>query len=1049
MSSGFSTRTLTSATHPSPPRKPVKVENGSGLLRRLLRMPVTVIVWLMGEQRRLGWKRFFLRILFAIVVLFALYILFLILTLPRIDERTILSAAQSTVITDRNGVELYRVFGEQDRTIVAGTEIADAVKKAMIAIEDKRYYDRGCIDVRALARAVVSLGRAGGASTITRQLARNALDLKRENILSRKIKEFILGCQLERRYDKNKLLDLYLNWIPFGQNAYGVEQASRRYFGKAAKELTVAESAVLGSLPQLPSYFSPYGRHVRTVVDESVRAGIATRTIVSADDIDDDDVTIGLLGATVGSGTNALYVGGRADQVLRSMQDAGFITEEQRTEATEDLQVMTFKAVRENIRAPHFVLWAKEQVERLLEESAGQVVLEQGGLTIQTTLDWRLQEAAEEVIAHYRETAQKVYGAHNIALVALDPVTREILAYVGNVDYGDDAREGKIDMALAPRQPGSSFKPFVYAAAFQNGYGPATVLYDVPTKFGDYEPQNFEGAFWGLMSARRALGASRNIPAVKAYFLGGQEDRILALAETLGVPTPKRLKPAAGYGAALAIGAAEAPLLEMTQGFSTFAAGGTALPATGIIKVTDLRGSLLPLPDTASEERVGSAVLDPRIAYEVTSILSDVNARPNDFWKSILSVPGFQAAAKTGTSNKCLERDAKQNCKERKPDNVWTIGYTPALVAGVWAGNATSDPLSDKADGLTVAAPIWHDFMVRAHKLLKPSVSSFAAPEGIVQAQISQLSGELPTECTPVPLRRSDIFLSENAPTKDDPACVTLGVDKVTGLLASESCPVEAREDRSFLVPYNAAGKDFPQWDTDVLKWAGVQAKENPSAGSGLILFAAGSGGVLPLPLAPIETCDIALTPGRTIKPTVEILSPADGGSANYPSFQPTVSYTVGSRVRQMDFAIDSKLAASIVTAPFTAVLRVPRSIEQSGSHRLTVTVTDQYYNTASDEVTFFFQQDRSGPSIRVTEPQEGATLPAGSPLVMRAESDDSGGVKYVEFFLDNLLLTRKPVSPYELIYTAKVDPGEHTVKAVATDLAGNTAEDEVNIMVK
>ncbi len=1034
---------------------------------KILHTSNAAVCWLWRRKEYLGWRRSFLYTLSALFSLATFYLLFLWLTLPSINEQTILAASQSTVITDRSGVELYRIFGDQDRTIIPGNEIPDVVKKAMIAIEDRRYFERGCIDVRALARALLSFGQAGGASTITRQLARNALNLKRNSLLNRKMKEFILGCQLERKYSKEELLNLYLNWIPFGQNAYGVEQASSRFFGKHAKELTLAESAVLASLPQLPSYFSPYGRHVHTEVSEELRKKILDGTVTNAEDIRDSDVTIGLLGVTIGSGStvkggsgHSLYVGGRADQVLRSMQDAGFIDDVLRKKAERELKTMVFKQVRENIRAPHFVLWAKDQVENLFANSPEKGLLEQGGLTIQTTLDWRLQEAAEQVIAAHKDDVLKRFMASNIALVALDAETRNILAYVGNTDYGANTKEGKIDMAQVPRQPGSSFKPFVYAAAFGNGYGPATVLYDVPTKFGDYAPQNFEGSFWGLVSARRALGGSRNIPAVKTYFLGGQENTILDLAEKMGVRSPKAYMPEKGYGAALAIGAAEVPLIEMVQGYATLADGGMRTPITGIVKVTDQRGSLVYSPEDAPEPEPGPAI-DPRIAYLVTSVLSDIGARPNEFWKSVLSVPGTQAAAKTGTSNKCLEREEKPGgdpnlaaCKKRRPDNVWTIGYTPTLVTGVWAGNATSEPLSEKADGLTVAAPIWKEFMMKAQKILKPSVSGFAMPGGIVQTQISLLSGELPTECTPVELRRSDVFLTENVPTKDDPACVQLEVDRVTGLLASESCPAEAREMRSFFVPYNAAGRDFPQWDTDVANWVNAQAHENAAfmaTGSGAVrMFMAGSGGVLPLPFAPLQKCDISLTPGRTVQPTLALISPPQNGTVNYPSFVPKIQYTVGSRVHSIEYAIDGKVIATVTSFPWSPPLRVPKSIEKTGGHAFRVTLTDQYFNQISAEALITFSADSSGPDIRLTSPADGAEIAAGSPLSMRAQSaDPEGDVKYVEFFIDEQLIVRQPVPPYDITYPLNVTPGTHTVRAVATDLAGNSAEDAVTILVE
>lgn len=1047
MTAGFQIRSI-SEKRPQGGRMPFsraakKIRTGSAMA-----LPKRAFFWIREKWHQHGKWGFTWRAGVWAGGLMIVYILFLWLTLPRIDEETILAASQSTVVTDRNGIELYRIHGNEDRTYIPGTDIPKFAKDAVVAIEDERFFERGCIDIRALARAVVFFGRAGGASTLTRQLARNALDLQKENLISRKLKEMILGCQLEHKYEKEKILELYLNWIPFGQNAYGIEQASKRFLGKQAKDLTLAESAILAGLPQRPTYFSPYGRHVRTTVSAEVIAKIASGDITTSDDISEEDVQIGLIGAKVGTGTTLVYVGGRADQVLRNMVDQGRITENQLKTAVEEFSTITFKPVREAIRAPHFVLWAREQVEKMFEGSPDAALLEEGGLTIQTTLDWELQEIAEKVIAEHKDDILKRFMAHNAALIAADAHTGEILAYVGNTDYLDETAEGKIDMAQVPRQPGSSFKPFVYASAFKNGLSPSSILHDVPTKFGTYEPQNFEGDFWGVMSVRRALGGSRNIPAVKAYVIGGEEDTILSLVDQMGMPTPKLFKPDNGYGAALGIGAAETPLIEMVQGYSTFANEGRRKNLQGILKVTDQRGVLLHLPDIDTENPDGEEVLDPRIAYEVTSVLSDVSARPTEYWQNQLSIPGVQAAAKTGTSNKCLERDEKtEACKKRKPDNVWTMGYTPEIVAGVWVGNATSDPLSEKADGLTVAAPIWKEFLTRAQKVRKPVLTAFRTPQGIEQVQISLLSGQLPTACTPVPLRRSDIFLTENAPTLDDPSCVTLTVDRVTGLLASDSCPVSAREERSFYVAHSYRPETYPGWEKSVSDWAIAKSK-TMKTGSGVTLFLANSGAVLPLPLAPTEKCDMSLTPGRGVQPTLTILSPENGGGAGYPSFQPKISYSVGSNTREIKYEVDDKVIETKTGAPWVSPLRMPKSIKESGTHILKITVTDEYYNVITKQVSFTFSEDRSGPSIRVTAPEHGSTHKKGDVITIRAESEDTeGGIKYVELFLDDTLLTRKPSSPYELNYD-KIPAGTHSIRAVATDLAGNISEDSVEIVV-
>ena len=369
-----------------------------------------------------------------------LYFVLLWMTLPNVEDPTKLLASQSTVITDRNGIELYRLFAEEDRTYIPGENIPTHLKQAIIAIEDERFFDRGCIDVRAIGRAffanIINFKSQGG-STITQQLARNALNLSREKRISRKIKELMLACQLERLFTKDELLNLYLNWIPFGQNAYGVEQASQVYFGVTASDLTLAQSAVLASLPQRPSYFNPYGNNVYTKVSEVVEQKIIDGEITKSSQIDSADVKIGLIGKDAGTGSVLLYIGGRTDQVLFNMQSQGSITEQERLTALEELSTLEFNPSRENIRAAHFVIWVREEVERMFAGTSEEGLLEQGGLRIETSLDWKLQEIAEKVVAHHQDTLSSIHGAENIALLSVKPETREVLAYVGNMDYSD------------------------------------------------------------------------------------------------------------------------------------------------------------------------------------------------------------------------------------------------------------------------------------------------------------------------------------------------------------------------------------------------------------------------------------------------------------------------------------------------------------------------------------------------------------------------------------------------------------------------------------
>lgn len=973
------------------------------------------------------------------------YFSYLWITLPDIADPRSLLAAQSTVISDRNGIELYRLFQEEDRTYVEGDLIPQYAKDAIVSIEDERFYERGCLDIRAIARAVFRLGKAGGASTLTRQLARNALDLKQENVYNRKLKELIVGCQLEGKYDKPELLVLYLNWIPFGQNAYGIEQASQRYFGSSASGITLAQSVVLAALPQRPTYFSPYGSHRNTALSEAVEQKIIDGEITSVDDIPEEAVTIGLLGNVFGTGSSTLYVGGRTDQVLRNMKDQNLISEEEEAQALEELSTMEFTQSREDIRAPHFVLWVREQVEEMFAGTAEEGILERGGLQIETTLDWRLQEAAQKTIENHREDVLNRFGAHNMSLISLDASSREILAYVGNMDFSDTEHGGKINMVQAPRQPGSSFKPIVYAAAFEQGYSPATVLFDVKTKIGEDEPQNFDGTFLGPLTVRQALGGSRNIPAAKAFFLAGGEEKVLQLASSIGARSPverrAELQKERGefeYGWPLALGAAETPLQEMVAAYATFADAGVYKDMISIRKIADKNGNIL----YEAEEDTGKKVLDERIAYQITSVLSDESVRPDEYWKSQLTVPGYQTAAKTGTSNKCLEWASTGVCRLRKPDNAWVLGYTPSLVTGVWVGNADSSALFDKAGGLNTASPIWKDYMVQGHRILKSSDATFSVPDDIVQPQVSMLSGQFPSKCTPVALRRADVFLKENAPDKSDPACAVLKIDKVTQLLASDTCPEEAQEEGSFYVPSSILPDRWPDWEEGVQTWVAEQkglwdATENHS------------GSLLPLPLAPSESCDPSLTPGRLQMPEVKIVIPSEGGIATYPAFTPDIDFSVGSTVREMRYLLDGKRVAVEEEPPFIPVIRAPRSVEKPGMHTLSVELTDEYYNTVTDTVNFRFDEDHDAPQVRLLTPNKRSVLGVGSSLTIRAEATDrEGGIKYVQFYLDDTLLSTKPTDPYRLEYVLDHPPGTYRIRAVAEDMAEHTSEDSVQIIL-
>lgn len=672
--------------------------------------------------------------------------------IPDPDKLTIREVSQSTKIYDRNGQLLYDIFGEAKRTLIDFSEMPDYIKKATVAIEDKDFYTHKGVDLsRIFSSAIydlVTFSKSQGASTITQQLIRNAI-LTKEKSFSRKIKEIVLAFQIENKYSKDEILKMYLNEIPYGNNAYGIQAAAQTYFDKNAKDLDLAQAAYLAALPQAPSFYSPWGPNREKLED-------------------------------------------RKNAVLRVMKEQGFITEQDRKKAAEEK--VSFSPVRNSIKAPHFVLY----IQGLLAQKYGEKTLQEDGLQITTSLDWNLQKAAEEAVAEYVGKNEKNYNAKNAALVALDPKTGEVLAMVGSRNFFEKENDGQVNVALRPRQPGSSFKPYVYATAFKQGYAPASMLMDVPTNFGqfggeDYTPKNYSGKNYGPISIRQALAGSLNIPAVKTILLAGIKESINT-ARDLGITT---FKDESRYGPSLVLGGGEVTLLDHASAFGTFANSGTRQPPVTILKIVDSKGKTL----EEKKDGDGQKVLDPQVAYLITSILSDNSARAFIFGsRNYLTLPDRPVAAKTGTTQEF--RDA------------WTVGYTPQLAAGVWVGNNDNSEMKKGADGGIVAAPIWNSFMKKA--LAGKPVIGFSRPEGIQDVVVDGVSGKLPTQYSPS--TKTEIFADFSVPKDYDNVHIPIKIDKYSGAAAGSNTPKENIEEKTYTI-FHSEKPDETNWEQPVRDW--------------------------------------------------------------------------------------------------------------------------------------------------------------------------------------------------------------------------------------
>lgn len=597
------------------------------------------------------------------------------LTIPDLSALENRRIDQSVEIYDRTGqVLLYDLNQNVDRTVVPLSDISPNVQDATIAIEDPYFYQHGGIEPTAILRAVfvdvTTLGLNQGGSTLTQQVVKNTL-LTNDKSITRKLKEWILALKLEKVLTKNQILELYLNQAPYGGPIYGVEAASEAFFGHSASNLSIPESAYLAAMLPAPTYYSPYGNH-KAALDA------------------------------------------RKNLVLDKMFEHGYITADQRDQAK--AATVTFLPQRKNsIIAPHFVFY----VEQYLEDKYGKDALDAGGWKVTTSIDADLQAHAEATVSKWGDYNAKNMGASNAALVAIDPTNGQILAMVGSRDYFNDEIEGSYNDALASRQPGSAFKPFVYAQAFSEGYTPDTVLFDVPTQFstgcsannlttdqttGCYSPVNYDNKFVGPISLRDALAQSRNVPAVKLLYLAGI-DKSLQLAKSMGLTT---LGDAAQYGLTLVLGGGEVNLLEMTSAYGAFAQNGVHYPATAVLKIEDSSGHVI--EDNTQEG--GTQVISTQVAQEINDVLSDPVARAPLGEGAYTTFPGYDVAVKTGTTNNY--RDA------------WTIGYAPNLVVGVWAGNNNNTPMVKKVSGFVVG-PMWHEFM--SYALTKSPAQTFTRTE--------------------------------------------------------------------------------------------------------------------------------------------------------------------------------------------------------------------------------------------------------------------------------------------------------------------------------
>lgn len=793
--------------------------------------------------------------------------------LPSPGKVTARFIPESTKIYDRTGTHLlYEVHGEEKRTLISFEDMPDVVRAATISLEDQDFYSHHGIKITSIIRAVLAdvlhRGAAQGGSTITQQFVKNSL-LSPEKTLTRKMKEVVLSLEMETKFSKDEILAMYLNEIPYGSNAYGVEAATQTFFGKHAKELTLDEATLIASLPNAPTYYSPYGSHL-----EALKA--------------------------------------RQELALNRMANAGYITQEQADEAKQVDIFAKLKPQSENIQAPHFVMYIKEY----LESKYGDQAIEQGGLKVYTTLDWDKQQAAEQVI---RDGAAKNirYKANNASLVAIDPKTGQILAMVGSKDYFDTKIDGQVNVAIRDRQPGSSFKPYVYLTAFTKGYLPETMLYDVQTNFStedgkEYAPNNYDGKFHGPLSLAKALGGSLNVPAVKTLYLVGVKDAI-TMAKNLGITS---LNQPDRYGLSLVLGGGEVKLLDHVSAYATLATGGVKHPKTAILKIEDAKGTAL----EEYKQDPGERVVDEKYVAMLDSIISNNDNRAWIFGdNNPLRSDSRPMAVKTGTTNGFHD--------------AWTVGYTPSLAVGVWVGNSKNEEMSTGADGSVVAAPIWRAFMDKA--LTNSAVEEFPKynpddeiGEGDSKTNKPMLAGKLDE-------------------AKDEKVCKIPGEDNKY-CLANKYCPDKEADKKTFVsghdILYYVDPKDprgdipekpdrdsqYKQWEKGVKEWY----KDKDNAKHTIV--------------GDVPKDDCKESDFSKYLPKISLSAPSDATSSTI-SLSASVDAPHG--IKSVTFSVDGSDIGSSDSSHPSANYSIPADKNNSTIH-VEVKVTDDNGNTATDSAS-------------------------------------------------------------------------------------------------
>jgi len=1048
------------------------------------------------KDKKFIWKIIVWFFLFFLV-LFILWSLILykkyIEPLPDISELENQEIAEASIIYDRDGNELYQVF-EEKRTYKNYWDINKNMVNALVAWEDKRYWENPGIDFIGLVRAVIYrvIGKSDKlewTSTLTQQLIRNMI-ITNERTAERKIKEMYLAYKLTNNLSKEKIIELYLNKISFWSNAFGIEQASQTFFGKKASELSVLEASMLASLPKWPTYYSPYSNYDRLVgytftyegddnenttdlitkdsIDENkarveeikkfingwklkryseTKALICgldkekVKSFISVDKdgcsvIDYSDLLVLLNGIKISSEETTIeYQTGRKDFILWRMLEDWYIEFEEYRKALVASIGFEFESYTEEIKYPHFVFY----VRQYLEEKYGKEILERGGLKIYTSIDPELQDKAEEIVKKQAASNNTKFWAENASLVSIDNKTGQILAMVWGKDYFDEESKWNINMTTAELQPGSTFKPFVYSMAIDNEIvGTKTPIYDVKTTFPWwYTPQNFDGRFRGKMTVSEALNESRNIPAVKMFFLAGWEEKIINWMEKLWVETIRRFKDeynannesVYSYGSSMALGTAMMTPLELARAYSVYANMWYRKEIVPIIKIFDSKW--LVIEEFEEDSNLWEEVIDPSTAFITNFMLSDTSSRPS-FWNTYLSLSWRKAAAKTGTSTKQFEKWWK---KIIYPRNLWTVWYTPQVTTVAWSGNNNGAETNFSWNGLEASGPIWKEFMEFYHK--DKWALDWKRPSWVKEVDISKLSGLLAPEDMNQDLLIRSLFV--NTPKEYDSANNTVQVDLLCNWVVTDDTPVSAIGQVQLLRLRSLRPND-PAWENPVQAWLKTSEYSEIVGTSGNYITSVST-----------KICE-----RRWFTGDIEVWASIENGKdfvvgSNYIE----IWYRSSSPLLSLEVFLEEEKISTIDISwkkqwVYSGNISIPKGLNWNNTLILRA-IDEQYYSSEKSYSINILSADNESPIITISNPTDGSiSLNPGDSFNLRGSVSDISTIRSTNIYLNG--------SPLKIwlewrefaweVSTEWLNPWNHTIKVESIDMSFNKWFTEIDLTI-